>query len=198
MRVLVVDDDEEFRATLRRLLTQGGRPVQLKEAADGEEAVRAVATSPPDVVVMDLTMPRTNGVEATRRLRCHWPDLPVIILTAHDDPVYERAARAAGADGFLLKKTAGTALWPTLARFAARRDRAGTGGGAAVAGPYTARGRVGGWAAHGSGTYPTGAQEWTRLVRTRDPAITAGKGNSRLPRSTAERGTRKNQILTSD
>lgn len=136
MRILVVDDDEGFRAALRRLLTpQGGRPVQLEEAADGEEAVRAVAASPPDVVIMDLTMPRTNGVEATRRLRSQWPDLPVIILTAHDDPVYERAARAAGADGFLLKKTAGTALWPALARVAARRDRAGTGGGTAVACP---------------------------------------------------------------
>jgi hypothetical protein len=59
-------------------------------------------------------MPRMNGVEATRRLKTRWPDLPVIVLTVHDDPVYERTARAAGADRFLLKKTAGTALWPAL------------------------------------------------------------------------------------
>jgi DNA-binding NarL/FixJ family response regulator len=114
MRILLVDDDEGFRATLWRLLTHGERAVQVEEAADGEEALRLVAHRRPDVVVMDLTMPRMNGIEATRRLKAHWPDLPVVILTVHDDPVYERTARAAGADGFLLKKTAGTSLWPAL------------------------------------------------------------------------------------
>jgi DNA-binding NarL/FixJ family response regulator len=47
-------------------------------------------------------------------LKVRWPELPVLILTVHDDPVYERTARAAGADGFVLKKTAGTSLWPAL------------------------------------------------------------------------------------
>ena len=115
MRILLVDDDEGFRATLRQLLTQGGRSVQVQEAGDGEQAVQMVAARRPDVVLMDLTMPRVNGIEATRRLKVRWPALPVLILTVHDDPVYERTARAAGADGFLLKKTAGTALWPALA-----------------------------------------------------------------------------------
>jgi DNA-binding NarL/FixJ family response regulator len=115
MRILLVDDDEAFRATLRHLLTQGRRSVQVQEAADGEQAVHMVAARPPDVVLMDLTMPRMNGIEATRRLKVRWPDLPVLILTVHDDPLYERTARAAGADGFLVKKTAGTALWPALA-----------------------------------------------------------------------------------
>lgn len=114
MRILLVDDDEGFRATLRRLLIQGGREVQVEEAADGEEAVRMVANRRPDVVLMDLTMPRMNGLEATRQLKTRWPGLPVVILTVHDDPVYERTARAAGADRFLLKKRAGTALWPAL------------------------------------------------------------------------------------
>jgi CheY-like chemotaxis protein len=114
MRILLVDDDARFRATLWRLLARDGRAVQVEEATDGEEAVRLVATRRPDVVLMDLTMPRMNGVEATRRLKTRWPDLPVIVLTVHDDPVYERTARAAGADRFLLKKTAGTALWPAL------------------------------------------------------------------------------------
>jgi two-component system response regulator DegU len=120
MRILLVDDDEAFRATLRRLLTQGRPSVQVQEAPDGERAVQMVAARLPDVVVMDITMPRMNGVEATRRLKTRWPDLPIIILTVHDDPVYERTARAAGADGFLLKKTAGTALWPALTAVAQR------------------------------------------------------------------------------
>jgi DNA-binding NarL/FixJ family response regulator len=127
MRVLLVDDDEGFRETLRRLLMQPGRPVQVEEAADGEEALRVVANRQPDVVLMDLTMPRMNGVEATRRLKTRWPDLPVIVLTVHDEPVYERTARAAGADGFVLKKTAGTALWPALVPFASRSRSAGPG-----------------------------------------------------------------------
>jgi DNA-binding NarL/FixJ family response regulator len=114
MRILLVDDDEGFRATLRRVLTQGGREVQIEEAVDGEDAVRKASSARPDVVLMDLTMPRMNGVEATRQLKTRWPDLPVIILTVHDDPVYERTARTAGADQFLLKKTAGSTLWPTL------------------------------------------------------------------------------------
>jgi DNA-binding NarL/FixJ family response regulator len=73
------------------------------------------------------TMPRMNGVEATRRLKTRCPDLLVIILTVHHDPVYERIAMTAGADGHLLKKTAGTVLWPALAPLAARRGRSGPG-----------------------------------------------------------------------
>jgi DNA-binding NarL/FixJ family response regulator len=120
MRVLLVDDDEGFRATVRALLTQGRPEVEVEEAVDGEAAVRMVAMRPPDVVLMDLTMPRMNGVEATRRLKTRWPHLPVVVLTVHDEPIYERTARAAGADGFLVKKTAGTALWPALAGLATR------------------------------------------------------------------------------
>jgi DNA-binding NarL/FixJ family response regulator len=127
MNVLLVDDDEAFRATLRQLLTSRDHAVRVEEAANGEEALGMVAVSPPDVVLMDLTMPRMNGVEATRRLKTRWPDLPVIILTVHHEPVYERVALAAGADGYVLKKTAGTALWPALAPFAERGGRPGHG-----------------------------------------------------------------------
>jgi DNA-binding NarL/FixJ family response regulator len=125
MRILLVDDDDGFRATLWRLLTHRGRAVQVEEAADGEEALRIAAHRRPDVVVMDLTMPRMNGIEATRQLKVRWPDLPIIILTVHDDPVYQRTARAAGADRFLLKKTAGTVLWPELVALVAQGRPAG-------------------------------------------------------------------------
>lgn len=180
MRVLVVDDDDAFRATLRRLLTQEGHSVQIEEAVDGEEALRAVATRPPDVVVMDLTMPRTNGVEATRRLKARWPDLRVVILTAHDDSLYEWAARAAGADGFLLKKTAGTALWPVLARFAACWDPAGPGRAPALAGPCTAHGRVGGSVAQGIRNLPHGGSGMDP-IGTHSRARYSSLANRRLP-----------------
>jgi DNA-binding NarL/FixJ family response regulator len=135
MRILLVDDDEGFRTALRHLLMRGRHEVRVEEAADGEEALQRVATRRPDAVLMDLTMPRMNGIEATRRLKVRWPELPVLILTVHDDPVYERTARAAGADGFLLKKTVGTALWPALAPLVAGTPGSGSEGSKAVVGP---------------------------------------------------------------
>jgi DNA-binding NarL/FixJ family response regulator len=135
MRILLVDDDEGFRTALRHLLTQGRHEVRVEEAADGEEALQRVATRRPDAVLMDLTMPRMNGIEATRRLKARWPELPIVILTVHDDPVYERTARAAGADGFLLKKTAGTALWPALRPLVAGTPGTGSEVMKAVVGP---------------------------------------------------------------
>jgi DNA-binding NarL/FixJ family response regulator len=73
------------------------------EAADGEEAVRLAATLRPDVVLMDVTMPVLDGVEATRQLHEHLPDIPVVILTMHADrEVLARAIRA-GAAGYLVK-----------------------------------------------------------------------------------------------
>ena len=125
MRVLLVDDDAVFRATLRRLLTEGGRHVDVEEAVNGEEGLRKIDRWRPDVVLMDITMPRMNGIEATRHLKRRWRDLPVLILSGHDDSVYERTARAAGADGFLLKKMAGAILWPVLAGLLSTDRRAG-------------------------------------------------------------------------
>jgi DNA-binding NarL/FixJ family response regulator len=163
MRILLVDDDEGFRVTLRHFLTQKGRRVQVDEAADGEEALRRVATRHPDVVVMDLTMPRMNGIEATRHLKVRWPALPVLILTVHDDPVYERTARAAGADGFVLKKTAGTALWPALAALVPRGSSTG---GDPASPPGTDPPRTGRRRARGDSPGPLGDQpDWQACWR---------------------------------
>jgi DNA-binding NarL/FixJ family response regulator len=116
IRLLLVDDDAGFRATLRQLLEQRAEAQVLGEAGNGEEAVRLTNDFRPDVVLMDLAMPRMNGLEATRQLKARWPDLAVIILTVHDDGVYRRTALAAGATAFLEKKMLGVDLWPTLAR----------------------------------------------------------------------------------
>jgi DNA-binding NarL/FixJ family response regulator len=124
MRVLLVDDDKAFRATVRDLLTRRAGAVRVEEAADADAALRIITSRRPDVVLMDLTMPRVSGIEATRRVKARWPDLPVVVLTVHDEPLYERTARAAGADAFVVKKMAGAALWSVVSRLASSACRA--------------------------------------------------------------------------
>ena len=102
MRAVVADDHPVFRTGLRTLLEDLGVDV-VAEAGDGEEAVEAVRRERPDVVLMDLQMPRLGGIEATRRLLADDPDAKVLVLTmvADDEAVF--AALRAGALGYLLK-----------------------------------------------------------------------------------------------
>ncbi len=123
MRLLLVDDDAEFRSTLRHLLHQHAEAVIVGEAGDGSEVLPLIAPLRPEVILMDLTMPRMNGIEATRQLKQAWAELPVIMLTVHADPAYHRAAEAAGAVAVLEKKTLAVALWPTLLRITHRPQR---------------------------------------------------------------------------
>jgi DNA-binding NarL/FixJ family response regulator len=73
------------------------------EASNGEEAVRLAQELQPDVVVMDVRMPKMSGVEATRRIKEECPDVKVLVLTAHDDDEYVFALLQAGANGYLMK-----------------------------------------------------------------------------------------------
>lgn len=102
-RILVVDDHAAFRAGLRALLETAGDLLVVGEAATGEAAVTAVGTLHPDVVLMDVTMPGTGGIEATRRIAEAWPHAAVLVLTMHDDDDTVFAALRAGARGYLLK-----------------------------------------------------------------------------------------------
>lgn len=101
-RVLVVDDDDEERGLLRELLTMEGIDV-VAEARDGAEAVQLSAELQPDVVLMDLRMPRMNGIEATRFIKAALPLTQVIILTAYEGPLPERSADEIGAYAYLVK-----------------------------------------------------------------------------------------------
>ena len=100
-RVLVVDDDRAVRYSLRRSLEFNGYDVAL--ACDGAEALATVGAVHPDVVVMDVMMPRLDGIEATRALRAAGNDVPVLVLTARDAVGDRVEGLDAGADDYLTK-----------------------------------------------------------------------------------------------
>ena len=114
--ILIVDDNPRLRALIRRIATQKPALQVVGEAEDGAEAIRLVHLLRPDIVLMDLVMPRVNGLEALRRIKAERPETKVIIMTVHTEDAYRRTAEANGTDAFLLKKTLMTALLPTIRR----------------------------------------------------------------------------------
>jgi DNA-binding NarL/FixJ family response regulator len=105
VRVLVVDDHPAFRHALSSALEMVADIEVAGQAGGGIAACDEAEHLEPDVVIMDLSMPDLSGIDAMRRIHERRPDLPVVILTAHADDGVERAARAAGARGFLPKGT---------------------------------------------------------------------------------------------
>ena len=105
IRVMIVDDHSIVRVGLKQVLDQSGEFEVVGQAADGEEAVRVAADVSPDVVVMDVMMPKKDGVEACREIMESAPETRVLILTAstEEDAIVE--AVAAGATGYLQKET---------------------------------------------------------------------------------------------
>ena len=105
IKVGIVDDDPLVRSALGLMLGGQADIEVVGEAADGQEALALVRTSAPDVVLMDIRMPRINGLEATRRVLTESRSPRVIVLTTFGADEYVVDALAAGADGFLLKDT---------------------------------------------------------------------------------------------
>ena len=118
LKVLLADDHESFRRILSTFLkSQQGIEV-VGEATNGGEAIAQVEILFPDVVLMDISMPLMNGLEATRIIKQRWPGTKVLIATTYDDPTYRMQALEARADGFILKGS----LKPSLeATFGAQR-----------------------------------------------------------------------------
>jgi DNA-binding NarL/FixJ family response regulator len=110
VRVLLVDDQALFREALATLLGVRTEIAVVGEAGDGAQALRRVAETRPDVVLMDLRMPVLDGIEATRRLRAAHPDVKVLALTTFDGDDEVFAALRAGAVGYLLKDVSGDRL----------------------------------------------------------------------------------------
>jgi DNA-binding NarL/FixJ family response regulator len=103
LRLLIAEDHTILRDGLRALFADVPDIEVVGEAADGRAAVRCAAEIRPDLVLMDLSMPNTNGTEAIRAIKRRLPETKIIALTAHKSEEYVRASLEAGADGYVLK-----------------------------------------------------------------------------------------------
>jgi DNA-binding NarL/FixJ family response regulator len=119
--VLLADDHQILRDGIRRGLESAGETV-VGEAANGEEAVELTLSEDPDIVLMDLSMPVLDGVEATRRITEEAPRTKVVVLSMHDDPDRTRAALEAGALAYLTKGTSFADVLDTLRRVEAGEE----------------------------------------------------------------------------
>ena len=106
IRLMLVDDHDIVRAGLRSFLESQGDLQVVAEARSGEEAIERAVQAQPDVVIMDITMPQMDGMEATRRLKSSLPDCHVLALTVHEDKQYLFEMLAAGASGYITKQSA--------------------------------------------------------------------------------------------
>ncbi len=110
IRVLLADDHTILREGIRSLLEDQADIQVVGEAEDGRAVVQLAAELQPDVVLIDIAMPRLNGLEATRQIKRDHPRIGLLILTMHDNEEYVRQGLAAGASGYVLKRAAASEL----------------------------------------------------------------------------------------
>jgi DNA-binding NarL/FixJ family response regulator len=106
IKVLLADDHGIVRAGLRRIVEDSADMEVVAEAADGKEAIRQARQQAPDVVVVDISMPGMDGLEVISQLRVYNPQLPIIVLTMHEEEQYVVRAIEAGAMGYITKRSA--------------------------------------------------------------------------------------------
>jgi len=116
IKVLLADDHSIVREGLRRIVEESGDLEVVAEAADGREALKQVEALPPDVAVVDISMPGIDGLEVVSRLKDSHPGLPVLILTMHEEAQYIVRAIEAGAMGYLTKQSAPEQLVTAIRR----------------------------------------------------------------------------------
>ena len=103
MRILIADDHEVVRSGLRRILLSQPNWEVVAEAADGKDAISKATETKPDIAILDYSLPRINGMEATRQIRARLPKTEVLIFTMHDSEALIQELLKAGARGYLLK-----------------------------------------------------------------------------------------------
>lgn len=112
--VLLVDDHPITRKGLRVLIEgQPGFSV-CAEVENGEQALACVAATRPDVAIVDISLPSANGIELTRLMKARAPEMPILVLSMHDENIYAERALRAGANGYLMKQEAGDSVVPAL------------------------------------------------------------------------------------
>ena len=116
VRILVVDDNPAVRRGLRSLLATQGEYSICGEAVDGVDAIEKTKQLRPDAILMDVSMPLMDGLQATHAIRRDWPETKIIIVSQNDATVVTRQAANAGAHGFVPKASLGQDLIPTIAR----------------------------------------------------------------------------------
>ena len=170
VRVLIVDDDALVRAGLTMILSGAGDVDVVGEAADGSEVPAAVVRHRPDVVLMDIRMPRVDGLAATESLRRRADAPEVIVLTTFDADEFVLRALRAGASGFLLKDTPPVEILHAVRRVAA---------GEAMLSPTVTRQLIAHVAAPAQSPRPTAVRQLSRLSeREREVALALGQGKS--------------------
>jgi DNA-binding NarL/FixJ family response regulator len=120
IRVLIADDHRMFAEALEAILAADGRLEIAGHAADGAEAVRLALALEPDVVLMDISMPVMDGVQATKQIRKQWPTACVLMLTGSNSTSDVERARDAGAAGYVTKDRIAAELIDAIVEIAAR------------------------------------------------------------------------------
>jgi len=110
IRILLADDHSIVRAGLRRLVEGAGDMMVVAEAENGREAIDKAHETTPDVAVIDISMPGIDGLEVITQLLAHFPKLPVLVLTMHEEDQYVVRAIGAGARGYITKRSAAEQL----------------------------------------------------------------------------------------
>ena len=110
IKILIADDHAVVREGTRQILEQETDMTVVAEAGDGEEAVRLAGSFKPDVAIIDIAMPKLDGIQATKQIKALYPTIVVLILTAYDDDQFVFSFLEAGAAGYLLKSVRGREL----------------------------------------------------------------------------------------
>ena len=114
IKTLIVDDNTPFRKLLRSFLASEPDIEVVGEASDGDTALNQAKKLLPDLVIMDVSMKKVNGIKTTRQIKKLLPEVKVIMLSVYDLNEYREAAKANGASSYLLKKNMITELIPTI------------------------------------------------------------------------------------
>ncbi len=111
IRIILVDDHPSFRQGLRSVLDSYADIDVVGEAENGEEVVHSMPYIRPSAIVMDISMPKLNGIEATRTIKANYPNVVIVGLSVHADDFYQTAMVAAGAKSVVSKEMAGLYLY---------------------------------------------------------------------------------------